>query len=134
MDGKVYLSDECISLTEYIESEDDLDNYVCWQDKDTQSGYKHKSTESFDEFSKRGIKSQFIATIVTLSDDAKIGSIFLSTDDTAPDLALMIYKPFRGNGYGTRAFLLGIKYCFEELNLECVTQVVIRTIQQVVKY
>lgn len=47
MNRKIYLSDEFVSLSEYIDSEDDLDCYNCWQDEDTQSGYNHKFTESF---------------------------------------------------------------------------------------
>ena len=118
MEREVYLSDDVVSLSEYIESEDDLDCYNCWQDEETQSGYNHKSTETFEEFSKGTIKSRFIATIIRLSDNISIGSIFLSSEDTPPDLAIMIYKPYREKGYGTRAFSLGVKYCFEILALD----------------
>ena len=118
MNRKTYITDLVISLCEYIESEDDLDLYNCWQDKDTQSGYNHKPAESFEEFSKGAIKSRFIATIVRLSDLVSIGSIFVSPENTPPDLAIMIYKPYRGKGYGTRAFSLGVKYCFEVLLLD----------------
>jgi RimJ/RimL family protein N-acetyltransferase len=44
----------------------------------------------------------------------------VSSEDTPPDLALMIYKPYRGMGYGTRAFALGVRYCFEVLNLDTI--------------
>lgn len=119
MERKRYLSDEVISLSEDIESEDDLDCYKCWQDEETQSGYNHKLTRSFEEWSENtSIKSRFIATIKRRTDNASIGSIFLSPEDTPPDLAILIYKSYRGNGYGTRAFALGIKYCFEVLSLE----------------
>ncbi|MDR0288400.1 MAG: GNAT family N-acetyltransferase [Clostridiales bacterium] len=120
MKRRIYLSDEILNLSEYIETEDDLDCYNCWQDEETQSGYNHKSTETFEKFSKDAIKSRFIATIIRQSDNASIGSIFISPEDTPPDLAIMIFKPYRGNGYGTRAFLLGVKYCFEVLSLDYV--------------
>jgi len=119
MNRKKYIFDDTLSLSEYINSEDDLDCYRCWQDDETQSGYNHKLTRSFEEWAENtSIKSGFIATIKRLSDNASIGAIFLSPEDSSPDLAIMIYKPYRGNGYGTRAFLLGIKYCFEVLSLD----------------
>ena len=119
MERRKYLSDEVLCLSEYIESEDDLECYGCWEDEETQSGYNHKFDSSFDEWSKNTpIKSRFIATIIRLCDNANIGAIFLSPEDTPPDLAIMIYKPYRGKGYGTRAFSLGAKYCFDVLLLE----------------
>lgn len=119
MDRKIYLSDNVISLAEYIESKDDLDCYNCWTDEETQSGYNHKLTKTFDEWSRETtIKSRFIATIIRLSDNACVGSIFLSPENTPHDLAIMIYTPYRKQGYGTRAFSLGIKYCFEVLKLD----------------
>jgi len=29
-----------------------------------------------------------------------------------------MYKPYRNMGYGTRAFRLGVRYCFDDLKLE----------------
>ena len=119
MERKVYVSDEILSLSEYIELEDNIDCYNCWQDEETQSGYNHKLTRSYNEWAENtSIKSRFIATIKRLSDNSSIGAIFLSPEDTPPDLAIMVYKPYRGKGYGTRAFLLGAKYCFEVLSLD----------------
>ena len=118
MSRRVYLADDVINMSEYLDMEDDLDCYACWQDEGTQDGYNHKSTETFEEFAKGSIESRFIATIIRLSDNARIGSIFVSPENTEPDLAVMIYKPYRGKGYGSRAFALGVKYCFEVLSLE----------------
>lgn len=119
MERKVYISDSAISLCEYVESEDDDDCYHCWQDPDTQKAYNYKFTETFEAFSnKRPIKSRFVATIIRCSDHLHIGSIFVSPENTPPDLAIMIYKPFRNNGYGTKAFSLGTRYCFETLGLD----------------
>lgn len=119
MNRNVYLSDDMISLSEYIASVDDFDCYNCWNDEETQSGYNHKVTQTFEEWKNNTtIKSRFIAAIIRLSDNAYIGSIFLSPEDTSPDLAIMIYKSYRKQGYGTAAFTLGAKYCFEDLKLE----------------
>ena len=119
MERKIYISDNILSLSEYIDSEDDLDRYNCWQDEETQNGYNHKSTGTFDEWSKRQQSTpRFIAAIIRLSDNISVGSIFLSPENTPPDLAIMIYKPYRKQGYGTRAFLLGIEYCFKVLQLD----------------
>jgi RimJ/RimL family protein N-acetyltransferase len=116
----IYISDELIGLSEYIASEDDLEIYECWQDYDTQSGFNHKFVETFEEFSNGTIKSRFIATIIKFPDNIKIGSIFVSPEYRSPDLAIMVYKPYRGNGYGTCAFSLGVKYCFEILSFDCI--------------
>ena len=35
-----------------------------------------------------------------------------------PDLSITIFKPYISQKYGTMAFSLGVKYCFEVLNLE----------------
>jgi RimJ/RimL family protein N-acetyltransferase len=113
-----YISDGVIGLYEYIDALDDGDCYACWQDEETQRGYNHKSTETFEEFSSEAIKTRFIATIVRLSDGVAIGSVFVSSEGTPPDLAIMMYAPYRGLGYGTRAFSLGVRYCFETLKLD----------------
>ena len=119
MERKIYISDDVICLSEYIDQVDDLDCYNCWNDEETQNGYNINFTKSFDEWVRETeIKSRFIATVIRHSDGACVGSIFLSPIDTPPDLAFMIYKPYRKQGYGTRAFMLGIKYCFEVLKLD----------------
>ena len=123
MERIIYLSDDVLSLSEYIDSEDDLDCYQCWQDEETQSGYNHKLTRSFEEWSattNTTVQARFVATIVRHSDNASIGSVFVSSEDSPPDLAIIIFKPYRGIGYGTRAFSLGVKYCFEVLSLDCI--------------
>ncbi len=118
MQRNVYITDGYLGLTEYIPSIDDIDCYNCWQDEETQNGYNYNLTESFDEFKSGSIKSRFIATIVRCSDNACIGSIFVSPENTLPDLAIMIYKCYRNQGYGTIAFRLGVKYCFNNLLLD----------------
>lgn len=117
MERKTYMNDECLSLTEYIKESDDLDVYNCWSDPETQKGYNYHFTSSFEEYQNKPLKSRFITAIVRRCDNAKIGILFLSPENTPPDLAIMLFKPYRGQGYGTIAFRLGIKYCFEVLKL-----------------
>ena len=116
----MYTKDEIIGLSEYYPTLDNIDRYNCWQDAETQAGFNHMQAESFEEFAAKAIKSRFTATIVRLSDSRRIGAIFLSPENTLPDLAIMIYKPYRGMGYGTRAFALGAEYCLNALELGCV--------------
>jgi RimJ/RimL family protein N-acetyltransferase len=120
MDRKIYVSDEVISLSEYIDALDDSDCYNCWQDKETQVGYNHKFTKTFDEYTNGFTHSRFTATIIKTHDKTPVGSIFLSPENTLPDLAIFIYKPYWGKGFGTRAFMLGVRYCFEVLKLTCI--------------
>jgi len=34
-----------------------------------------------------------------------------------PDLAIMLFRPLRGQGYGTVAFALALQYCFDAFGL-----------------
>ncbi len=47
-----------------------------------------------------------------------IGSIFLSPEGTEADLAIIVYKLYRKQGYGTAAFSLGATYCFETFGFD----------------
>lgn len=118
MPGKIYITDGYISLAEYDKSIDDTDCFNCWRDADTQKGYNSKCSQTFEEYRNRPIRSRFIATIIRCSDNARIGSIFVSPADMPPDLAFMIYAPYRNQGYGKAAFALGVKYCFDVLKLD----------------
>jgi len=115
----VYTGDDIIILSEYIPSLDVHDRYACWSDADTQSGYNHKFSETFEEFTGMNTTSRLSATIMRKTDCARVGGIFMSSED-APDLAIMIYKPYRGMGYGTRTFMLGSEYCLNELGCEMI--------------
>jgi len=46
-----------------------------------------------------------------------IGAIRLSPSGTEPDLAIWIFKQYRNMGYGSKSFLLGLEYCYNELGL-----------------
>ena len=119
MKRKGYLSDEVLCLCEYLPAQDGREIYDCWRDKDTQKGYNFVFDKTFESFPvERPVKSRFIAAIIRKEDDRAVGCLFVSPENTPPDLAIMIYKPFRGMGYGTRAFSLGAKYCFETMGLD----------------
>ena len=118
MERSNYVSDDILSLSEYVDSIDDIDMYHCWQDNETQKGYNHKTTETFEEFCNGSIESLFIAIIIRKTDAARIGAIFVSPENTLPDLAIMIYPQFRRHGYATRAFSLGVVYCLDTLKIE----------------
>jgi RimJ/RimL family protein N-acetyltransferase len=118
VERKIYIENDLISLSEYIDSEDDLNCYICWLDTETQNGYNYKMKSSFEDYAKEENKARFIATIIRKSDNASIGSIFVSPEYALPDLAIMIFKPYRNQGYGTMAFSLGVEYCFDVLKLD----------------
>ena len=116
----IYCADDTIELSEHIGELDDMDCFRCWQDEETQKGYNVKFVKSFESFTNAGVQSRFIATVIRKTDGICVGSIFLSPESTLPDLAIMIYRPYRRKGYASRAFLLGTQYCFDKFNLECI--------------
>lgn len=118
MERKIYITDGFVALCEYRKETDDMDFYHCWKDQDTEKGYNLIRTETFEEFANHSIRSRFIATVVRCSDNACVGIIFVSPDHTLPDLAIMLYPPYRGQGYGTADFSLGVQYCFETLKVD----------------
>ena len=119
MNRKLHISDGVIGLYDYIAATDDIESYQCWQDEDTNRGYNHKFDKTYEEYQNRNVNSRFTFTIIRHSDNARIGNIFLSGGDM-PDLAIIIYKPYRCLGYGTAAFKLGIRYSFDTLNLDSI--------------
>jgi len=116
---KIFVSGRDISLAEYHPEIDDYAYYCCWQDPDTQKGYNYRMSDSLEDFRKRPIRSRFIAVIIRNEDREPLGIVTLSPKDYPPDLAIMIYKPYRGKGYGTKAFALASAYCLETFDLEC---------------
>ncbi len=115
---RVYASNRDISLAEYCPAADDGPYFACWQDPDTQKGYNFQRTDSLEEFRKRPIRSRFLAVIIRNEDNEPLGIVSLSPEGSPPDLAIMIYKPYRGKGYGTNAFTLAAAYCLEAFELE----------------
>lgn len=118
MERMIWISNEDLSLAEYIPDLDTESDYSSWQDRAVQEGYNFQMRKTLEEFSAAPVKSRFHATILRNSDCACIGFLSLSPENTLPDLAIKILQPFRHQGYGTQAFSLGIKYCFESLKLE----------------
>ncbi|MHC1696303.1 MAG: GNAT family N-acetyltransferase [Eubacteriales bacterium] len=117
MDRKIYISDKILSLAEYIKA-DDINFYNNWMDTETQNGYNFILKETFEEFSSKEIKQRFLFSIILNKTGYVIGHIGLSPENTPPDLAIWIYKQYRNKSYGTQAFSLGVRYCFEVLKLE----------------
>lgn len=115
---KVFVSNDVLSLVDHLSPIDDIKDYECWQDKATCDGYNYKMKDTLEEFCNRPIKSRFLATIQRNSDKACIGLISVSPEGSLPDLAIMIYKPFRHQGYGTIAFSLAVQYCFDVLKFD----------------
>lgn len=120
MTRKVYIAKDELSLAEYCPAIDDKLHYECWQDPATQDGYNYKMHDSFEEFCNRPIRSRLLAVIIRNTDNTPLGIVSLSPEGSPPDLAIMLYKPYRGKGYGRNAFDLAAKYCMETFELECI--------------
>ena len=118
MNRKIYTQNREISLVEYCPQVDDSFQYECWQDPAVQEGYNYKMNISLDEFRKRPIRSRLLAVIIRNEDSETIGTVSLSPEGSPPDLAIMLHKSYRGQGYGKSAFALAAKYCMEAFNLE----------------
>jgi len=117
MERKTYIGSDNLSLVEYL-SEDDMDSYNNWLDPETQRSYNFAFTDTFEDYAKKVIKQRFLASIMLIKTELIVGTIGLSPEGSTPDLAIWIYKPYRNKGYGTKAFSLGIRYCFDTLKLD----------------
>lgn len=114
MERKTYISSGLVNLSEPLKS--DLPAcYEAWKDPDTERGFNHKCTDTFGEFCAWSEKPRLFALIVRKEDNAAIGFLMLSPEGTEPDLAIVLFKSYRNRGYGTAAFSLGVKYCFDIL-------------------
>lgn len=118
MKREIYAENAALLLAEYLPEADDRAYFDCWQDPDTQAGYNYKMTCSLEEFSAIPLRSRFLAVIIRKEDGAPIGIVSLSPEGSEPDLAIMLYRPYRGQGCGTAAFGLAAEYCFERFGLE----------------
>ena len=119
MNRKIYIANQDLSLAEYCPDVDNKSYYECWQDPATQDGYNYKMCDSLEEFCKRPTRSRLLAVIIRNKDSKPLGIVSLSPEGSPPDLAIMLYKPYRGQGYGTNAFALAAKYCLEAYSLDC---------------
>ena len=113
----IFTANETLSLAQYIDELDDPENYANWLDSETQSGYNYCMTDTYEEYHSKAAAFRFIAVILRNADHKIIGVISLSPNQEEPDLAIRLYRPFRGQGYGTNAFALALKYCFEAFSL-----------------
>jgi len=113
-----YIDNNIIYLSEYIES-DYRFLYDTWYEDETVLGYNWKMPYSFDDYCSNFVNSKssyWEAVIIRCEDNIIIGRIGLSAD--IPDLTIAIFKEYRNQQYGKMAFSLGIKYCFETLEME----------------
>ncbi|MDO5294966.1 MAG: GNAT family protein [bacterium] len=111
------IEDRYLKLVPYTH-DDDKAMYKCLKDKATQLGFNYIVTESFQEFSSIDLDFYpFWAVIIHKKSNQKIGCLRLSPFKSNPDLSIWIYKQYRRKGLGTRAYMLGLTYCFETLHL-----------------
>ena len=120
---KIYIKNDMLSLTEHL-TEDNLDLYNGWHDEEVQQGYNYKFEKTFDEWLSQNIERENFhytsnCAIILNENNKLIGSIGVSIfPDEPDDMSIRIFKPYRNQGYGTIAFALGAKYCFDVLGLE----------------
>ncbi|NLO46959.1 MAG: GNAT family N-acetyltransferase [Clostridiales bacterium] len=118
MARKIYASTDALILSEPLESDLPI-CYNAWRDPDTERGYNHKCTDSFEDFCVWQKKPRrLFASIVCNENNTVIDFLMLSPEGTEPDLAIVLSKPFRNRGYGTAAFSLGVKYCLDILKYD----------------
>ena len=113
----IFIENDRIALAEYLDAEDDRACYDCWQDEETQAGYNYCMKDTFAEFSASPKRSRLRAVIVRKTDGAVVGTVFVSPPHVPPDLAILIYRPYRGQGIGTAAFALAAEYCLDVMGL-----------------
>ena len=120
---KIFVKNDTISLAEHL-PEDNWDLYNGWFDEEIQKGFNFKITKTFEEYVAQNIeRKEFHLTsncaIILNESNKLIGSIGVSMFPGEPDdMSIRIFKPYRNQGFGTIAFSLGVKYCFEILKLD----------------
>ena len=103
-------------LASYIPADESL-LFQAWQDLATKEGFNFERQESYDEFCRRPIRSRFLLSVIRQADEVVLGFIFLSPEDSPPDLAIIMRPEHRGQGYGSQAYELALDHCFEQLDL-----------------
>ena len=120
---KIFVKNDIISLAEHL-PEDDIDLYSGWFDEEVQRGYNYNFNKTFEEWLEMNIERENFhltsnCAIILNETNKLIGSIGVSMyPDEPDDMSIRIFKPYRNQGFGTMAFKLGAKYCFDILGLE----------------
>ena len=112
MERKYFCIGERVSLVEYLPDADDPLTYENWLDPVTQEAYNFQMKKTYEEYHEGESKHRWNAVILRNDDRKIIGSVTLSPEGSAPDLAINLFRTFRGLGYGTEAFSMALKYCF----------------------
>lgn len=73
--------------------------------------------KTYEEFAAREVRQRWYPAILRKQDGALIGILMLSPENSEADLAIRVFRPYRGKGYGTAAFRLGARYCFDALGI-----------------
>lgn len=118
MERKIYAANNILSLAEYLCDKDDPLTYENWLDTETQEGYNFRMEKTYEEYHSAPFNHRWNAVVLRNSDRAVVGSLTLSPEGSLPDLAINIFHPFRGKGYGTSAFALALEYCFSHFGLQ----------------
>jgi len=115
MQRKIYVRNDSISLEEYLDADCPL-LFDSWNEEETILAYNYRLPDSYQEYYEHcKTRDTWGAVIKRIQDTAIIGRVGISPG--LPDLTITVFKPYRNQGYGTMAFMLAIKYCFEVLNL-----------------
>ena len=120
---KIHVKNDIISLAEYL-TEDYTECYNNWLDEEVQMGYNFRYERTFEEYMAENLKrEEFRLTancaIILNENNKLIGTIGVAMfPGEENDMSISIFKPYRNKGFGTMAFALGAKYCFDVLKLE----------------
>ena len=117
MPRKTYISNRTLSLVEYL-PEDDRALYDNWLEPGTVAAFNGVRVGSFETFRTRKMRQRFFAMISLDATGEIIGAVGISPPETAPDLAIWMFKPYRRQGHGSAAFALATQYAVRELGIE----------------
>ena len=125
MSRTIYATGRLIALAESLEQDHRL-LWENWQDPVTQRNYNFRPTwESYEAylafFTAPGrAQPRFASTVLRLSDHIPVGHVSLAPPHREPDVAVQIFLPYRGQGFGSEAVSLTSAYILEILKLSYV--------------
>lgn len=119
MERNIYIENEVIYLAD-ITVDDIKLLYDSWNDYDTILGYNYRLPYTYSEYVDycKTQNHSWSPVIIKKDNNVTIGRVGLSPDLSVPDLSITIFKPYQEKSYGTQAFMLAIKYCFDVLNMD----------------